>query len=84
MQLFCFLLKLFFENVKKSLRSGFLERVGRVTVNTTLFFFSPKHNRRLIGLYSFIRTVLIKYFLFQRVNTLLKIKNAQEDLVIGC
>ena len=38
-QLFCFLLKQFFEIVKKkSLRSGGLERVGRVTVNTTFFF----------------------------------------------
>ena len=37
-QLFCFLLKQFFENMKKSLRSGVLGRVGRVTVNTTFFF----------------------------------------------
>ena len=42
-QLFCFLLKQFFENVKKKVYGwGVLERVGRVTVNTT-FFFSPKY-----------------------------------------
>ena len=39
-QLFCFLLKQFFENVKKVYGRGVLEWVGLVTVNTT--FFSPK------------------------------------------
>ena len=38
-QLFCFLLKQFFENVKKVYSRGVLERVGRVTINTTFFFF---------------------------------------------
>ena len=43
MQLFCFLLKQFFETVikkkkkKKSYGRGVLERVGQVTVNTTFF-----------------------------------------------
>ena len=42
-QLFCFLLKQFFENVKKKVYGqGALERVGRVTVNTTFFFFASK------------------------------------------
>ena len=36
-QHFCFLLKHFFENVKKVYGRGVLERVGRVTVNTTFF-----------------------------------------------
>ena len=38
-QLFCFLLKRFFENVKKVYGRWVIKRVGRVTVNTTLFFF---------------------------------------------
>ena len=39
-QHFCFLLKQFFENVKKKFKvEGVLERVDRVTVNTTFFFF---------------------------------------------
>ena len=37
-QLFCFLLKQFIENVKKVYGRGVLERVGRVTVNATFFF----------------------------------------------
>ena len=44
--LFCFLLKQFFENVKKKKKvygRGVLERVGRVTVNATFFFFFSPH-----------------------------------------
>ena len=43
-QLFCFLLKQFFENMKKSLRSGdFREgRSGYSKRNYFFFFFSPK------------------------------------------
>ena len=46
-QPFCFLSKQFFENVKKVYSRGFLERVGRVTVNTT-FFFRLSQNRQSI------------------------------------
>ena len=40
-QLFCFPLKQYFENVtKKNYGRGVLGRVSRVTVNTTFFFFA--------------------------------------------
>ena len=45
MQHFCFLLKQFFGNVKKKIYGwGVLEKVGRVTVNTTFFFFAFSKN----------------------------------------
>ena len=57
MQFFCFLLKQFFENVKKKVYGrGVLERVGRVTVNTTFFllFFLPNRGAVLKRLQSIL------------------------------